>query len=136
MFARRVGNLLQAFSCVPRITLIMEMDSGFAEVPVWVDGSVQFVDIKTRVLKVHGVQEPCNSLLSLTVRVVENWVEIKHWVRAVKPALVVKHREIHIFELYSSWTLKQWENSLQYPFFRPASRLRLELGECLQAGYL
>ena len=32
--------------------------------------------------------------------------------------------------------LKQWENSLQYPFFRHASRSRLELGDCLQAGCL
>ena len=49
MFARRVGNLLQAFSCVPRVAPIMEMDLGFAEVPVWVNGSVQFVDVKTLV---------------------------------------------------------------------------------------
>ena len=41
----------------------MEMDSGFAEVPVWVDGSVQFVDVETLVLKVQGVQEPCNEKL-------------------------------------------------------------------------
>ena len=34
---------------------IMEMNSCFAEVKVWVDRSV-----KTLVLKVHGVQEPCN----------------------------------------------------------------------------
>ena len=39
-------------------------------------------------------------------------------------------------QLYSSRTLKQWENSLQYPFFRHASRSRLELGDCLQAGCL
>ena len=45
----------------------MEMDSGFAEVPVWVEGSVQFVDVETLVLKGHEVQEPCNNLLSLTV---------------------------------------------------------------------
>ena len=32
--------------------------------------------------------------------------------------------------------MKQWENSLQYPFFRQASRSRLELGDCLQAGCL
>ena len=37
---------------------------------------------------------------------------------------------------YSSRTLKQWEISLQYPFFRHASRSRLELGDCLQAGCL
>ena len=40
------------------------------------------------------------------------------------------------FELYLSKTLKQWENSLQYSYFRHASRSRLELGECLQAGCL
>ena len=61
MFARRVGNLLQAFSCVPGIVPIMEMDSGFAEVPVWVEGRIQFVDVETLVLKVHGVQEHCNN---------------------------------------------------------------------------
>ena len=47
---------------------------------------------------------------------------------------MVKQREgetavVHISELYSSQTLK-------YPFFRHASRSRLELGECLQAGCL
>ena len=47
------------------------MDSCFAEVRVWVDGSVQFIDIKTLVLKDHGVQEPCNDLLPLTVQAVE-----------------------------------------------------------------
>ena len=56
MLARSVSNLLQAFSCVPRVAPIMEMDSGFSEVPVWVDRSVQFVDVETLVLKVHGVQ--------------------------------------------------------------------------------
>ena len=55
MFARRVVNLFQAFNCVPRVAPIMEMDSCFAEVPVWVDGSVQFIDVETLVLKVHGV---------------------------------------------------------------------------------
>ena len=75
MFARKVGNLLQAFSCVPRVAPIMEMDSCFSEVPVWVDGSVQFIDVKTLVLKVHGVQEPCNDLLPLTVQAVESWVD-------------------------------------------------------------
>ena len=76
MFARRVGNLLQAFSCVPRVALIMEMGWCFAEIPVWVDGIVQFIDVETLVLKVHGVQEPCNELLPLTVQAVESWVEI------------------------------------------------------------
>ena len=54
----------------------MEMDSYFAEVPVWVDGSVQFIDVEILVLKVHRVQEPCNNLLTLTVRAVKIWVEI------------------------------------------------------------
>ena len=54
---------------------------------------------------------------------------------------MVKHRkgelsEVPISELYSSLTLKQWENSLQCPSFRHGSRSRLELGECLQAGSL
>ena len=76
MFARRVGNLLQAFSCVPRVASIMEMDWCFTEVPVWVDESVQFINVETLVPKVHGVQEPYNALLPLTVRAVESWVEI------------------------------------------------------------
>ena len=56
MFARRVVNLLQAFSCVPRVALIMEIGSYFAEIPVLIDRIVQFVDVETLVLKVHGVQ--------------------------------------------------------------------------------
>ena len=44
MFARRVGNILQAFSCVPRVAPIMKMDSCFAKAPVWVDRRVQFID--------------------------------------------------------------------------------------------
>ena len=68
MFARRVGNILQAFNCVPRVAPIMEMDSCFAEVPVWVDRSVLFIDLDTLVLKVHGVQELCNDFLPLTVQ--------------------------------------------------------------------
>ena len=60
-FARRVGNLLQAFICVPRVASIMEMDPRFAEIPVLVDGTVQFIDVETLVFKVHVVQEPCNS---------------------------------------------------------------------------
>ena len=54
----------------------MEMDSCFAEIPVWVDGSVQFIYVETLVLKVHGVQEPCNDFLPVTVQAVESWVEI------------------------------------------------------------
>ena len=78
MFAGRVGNLLQAFSCVHRIAPIMEMNSCFAEIPVLIDSTVQFIDVGTLVLKVHGVQEPCNELLQLTVRAVESWVDINH----------------------------------------------------------
>ena len=141
MFARRVGNLLQAFSCVPRVAPIMEMDSCFAEIPVLVDGTVQFIDVETLVLKVHWVQEPCNELLLLTVRAVEGWVEINRRVTAVKSPAMVKHiegeiSEAPISELYSSRKLKQWENSLKYPFLRNASRSRLELGDCLHAGCL
>ena len=40
MLTKKVGKFLQAFSCVPRVAPIMEMDLCFAEVPVWVDGSV------------------------------------------------------------------------------------------------
>ena len=104
----------------------MEINSVFSEVPVWVDGSVQFVDVETLVLKVHGVQEPCNDFLSLAVQGVESWVEVNCRVTAVKSPPIVKHREgeiseVHISEIYSSRTLKQWENSLQYPFFRHVS---------------
>ena len=60
MFACRVGNMLQAFSCVHRIAPIMEIGSCFLEIPVLVDGLVQFIDEETLVLKVQGVQEPCN----------------------------------------------------------------------------
>ena len=68
-------------------------------------------------------------------------MEINRRVTAVKSPEMVKHREgeiseAPISELYSSRTLKQWENSLQYPFFRHASRSRLELGDCLQANCL
>ena len=67
MFSRRVGNLLQAFSCVHRIALIMEMNSCFTDIPVLIDGIIQFIDVETLVLKVHGVQESCKELLPLTV---------------------------------------------------------------------
>ena len=116
MFTRRVGNLLQAFSWVPRVAPIMEMDPCFAEIPVLVDGTVQFVDVETPVLKVHVVQEPCNELLTLTVPVLEGWVEINCRVTAVKSPVMVKYiegeiSEAPISELYSSRTWKQWENS-------------------------
>ena len=65
MFARRVGNLLQAFSCVHRIAPIMEMNSCFAEIPVLIDDTVQFIDVETLVPKVHRVQEPCYELLPM-----------------------------------------------------------------------
>ena len=70
-------------------------------------GSVQFVDVETQVFKVHGVQEPCNNLLSLTVRAVESWVEINRRVIAVKPPPMVKHREgdiseVHIWVIFKS----------------------------------
>ena len=122
MTTRRVGNILQAFSCVPRVAPIMEMDSCFAEVPVWVDGRVQFIDVETLVLKVHGVQKPCNYFQPLTVRAMDSWVEVNCRVTAFKSPPMVKHPEGEISEapiskLYSSRTLKQWENSLQYPYF-------------------
>ena len=41
---------------------------------------MQFKDVETLVLKFHGVQEPCNNLLPLTVQAVESGVEINHWV--------------------------------------------------------
>ena len=75
MFARRIGNLPQAFSCVPRIAPIMEMDSCWAEVPGLANGKVQFVDVETLVLKVQGAQEPYNRLLSLTIRGAEDGLE-------------------------------------------------------------
>ena len=91
MFARRIGNLLQAFSCVPRVAPVMEMDSSFAEVPVLADGKVQFVDVETLVLKVHGAQETCNRLLPLTIKAVEGWVEINRRLTAVKSPTMVQH---------------------------------------------
>ena len=93
MFARRIGNLLQAFSCVPRVAPIVEMDSCFAEIPVLVDGKLHFIDVETLVLKVHGAQEPCNKLLPLIVKAVEGWVEINRRVTAVKSPAMVKHIE-------------------------------------------
>ena len=43
---RRGGNLLQASICVPRVASIMKMDTPFAEVPVLVDETVQFIDVE------------------------------------------------------------------------------------------
>ena len=53
---------------------------------------MQFIDVETLVLKVHGVQEPCNELLPLTVQAVASWVEINP---AVKSPPMVKH---HFFQ--------------------------------------
>ena len=97
----------------------MEMDSCFAEIPVWVNESVQFIDVEILVIKVHGVQVPCNDALPLTVQAVESRVEINNRVTAVKAPPMVKHREVEISEaliseLYPSQILKQWENSLQH----------------------
>ena len=78
MFTWRVGKIQQAFSCVPRIAPVMEMDSCFVEIPVWMDGGVQFIDVETLVLKLHEVQEPCNDFLPLTVPAVESVVEINY----------------------------------------------------------
>ena len=75
MFARRIGNLPQAFSCVPRIAPIMEMDSCWVEVPVLANGKVQFVEVETLVFKVQGAKEPYNRLLSLTIRGAEDGLE-------------------------------------------------------------
>ena len=94
MLARRVGNILQAFICVSRVAPVMEMDSCFTEILVWVDGSVQFIDIKTLVLKGHGVQKPCINFLPLTVQA----VEINHLVTAVKSPPMVKHWEGEIYK--------------------------------------
>ena len=72
--------------------------------------SAQFIDVATLVLKVHGVQEPCNDLLPLTVQAVESWVEINHRVTVVKTPPMVKNcegeiSEVPLSELYSSRTL-------------------------------
>ena len=122
MFTRRVGDVLHAFSCFPRVALIMETDSCFAEIFVWMDGSFQFIDVKTLVLKVHGVQEPCNDFLPLTVQAMESLVEVNRPVTAVKFPPMVKHGEgeiskAPISELYSSRTFKRWENSLEISIF-------------------
>ena len=76
----------------------MEMNLCFAEIPVLIDSTVQFIDVETLVLKVHGVQEPCNELLQLTVQAVESWVDINHQVTAAESPLMVKHREEEISE--------------------------------------
>ena len=57
-------------------------------------------------------------------------MEINRRVTAVKAPPMAKHREEEISEapiseLYSSQVLKQWGNSLQYPYFQHASRSRL-----------
>ena len=70
---------------------MIKMDLCFAEVPVWVDGSIQLMDVKTLVRKVHGVQDPCNDFLPLTVQSMEIWVEINSYVTAVKSPPIVKH---------------------------------------------
>ena len=44
--------------------------------------------------------------------------------------------EAPVPEIYSSRTIKKWEDSLHYQFFRHVSRSRLELEDCLQAGCL
>ena len=53
-FASIIGILLQAFSWVPGVAPIMEMDSCFAEIPVLVDGTVQVIDVEMLVLKGTG----------------------------------------------------------------------------------
>ena len=65
---------------------------------------------------------------------------IIRFVTAVKSPSTVKHQEGEISEApiseLLSRNLKQFENSLQYPYFGHVSRSRLELGECQQAGCL
>ena len=71
----------------------------------------------------------------------ESWVGENCQAIAVKPPSLVNHQEEEISEVHSSKldpsrTLKQWGNSLPYPFFRHELRSRLELRECPQAGCL
>ena len=61
--------------------------------PRKLDGSVPFLEVKTLILQVHGIQEHYNNSLSLTVRAVESWVGVNRRVIAVKPGLLVKHRK-------------------------------------------
>ena len=68
----------------------MKMDTRFAEVPVLVDETVQFIDVETLLLRVHVGQEPCNEFLPLTVRAVEGCVEINRGVTAVKSPTMIK----------------------------------------------
>ena len=108
------GVLRETYVLSPR--KLKKTSACFAEIPVLVDGKVQFIDVETLVLKVHGVQEPCNEFLPLMVRAVEGWVEINRRVTNVKPPTMVKHREgeiseAPISELYSSRTETMGEQS-------------------------
>ena len=91
------------------------------------------------IIKEDGEMEArISHFLPLTVRAVGSWVEINHRVTVVKAPPMVKHKEGEISkapfsELYPSWILKQWENSLQYLYFQHLSRSILDIGECLQA---
>ena len=106
-FARRVGNLLQASIRVPRVASIMKMDTRFAEVPVLVDETVQFIDVETLLLRVHVGQEPCNAFLPITVRAVEGCVEINCGVTAVKSLTMIKYREgIVTLPDFTTWNIR------------------------------
>ena len=123
-FARRIGKHTSSFPVCTTgsAPFIMEIDLCFAEITMLVDGPVQFVDVESKVLKVHREHELCNDVLPLTVRAVESWVEINRSLTAVNSPPMAKQREGEISEapvskMYSSQVLKQWENSLQYHFF-------------------
>ena len=56
------GVLRETYVLSPR--KLKKTSACFAEIPVLVDGKVQFIDVETLVLKVHGVQVPCNRILT------------------------------------------------------------------------
>ena len=141
-YAVTSGDIIYAFEC-PEVTVeIREMDKCFSDVPIKGE-PLRFVDLNTRVIKLHSPEIPCSAHFPTTILTKQGWIEItKHIKRAKQPLPYPKdqdhssHGDHSHSGLYTEKEMRSWESLISLPVYQKALLSEISLGVCLNADSL
>ena len=83
-FLTKRGDLLYMLKCQSKVSPIRASSTCYQDIPIQIEeGNEAFVDITSKILKLHSGTRPCSDNLPVIVKSIESWVALDHHIRRV-----------------------------------------------------
>ena len=131
LFTRRVGSLIQEYSCKNVQAPMVEINYCLTGIPILLRGELHMIDPDSRVITKHLETQPCEQGFPMTFQTAGDakiWVQVSHEILQVKDPNPLHERieyqeNEHMSTLYTSEELNDWG---QFSSFSSVQRSRTQ----------